>query len=116
MVPGRTVIEQGTEPFDRPRAYVTQFRLIVDEPGGRRVFTSSSDHAVVGTHESADLVLADRAVSRFHCELHIVDGRAYLRDLGSRNGTLVDGVSIIEAHLAHGATLRLGHTSLRFEI
>jgi transcriptional regulator with PAS, ATPase and Fis domain len=116
MQPGRTVIEQGTEPFDRPRAYVTQFRLIVDEPGGRRVFTSASDHAVVGTHESADLVLGDRAVSRFHCELQILDGRAHVRDLGSRNGTLVDGVSIREAHLTHGATLRLGHTSMRFEI
>jgi transcriptional regulator with PAS, ATPase and Fis domain len=113
---GRRVIEQGTEPFDQPRAWITQFRLIVDEPSGRRLFTSSSDHAVVGTHESADLVLVDRAVSRFHCQLSIVDGRAHLRDLGSKNGTLVDGVSVIEAHLAHGATVRIGHTSLRFEI
>src|SRR5437016_1241784 len=117
MVAGRTVIAEGTEPFDQPRAYVTQFRLIVDEPNGRtRVFTSASDHAVVGTHESADLVLSDRAVSRFHCEVQIVDGRAHLRDLGSRNGSLVDGVSIVEAHLQHGATLRVGHTAMRFEI
>jgi transcriptional regulator with PAS, ATPase and Fis domain len=95
---------------------VTQFRLVVDEPGGRRVFSSTSDRAVVGTHESADLVLADRAVSRFHCQVQLVDGRPHLRDLGSRNGTLVDGVSVVEAHLAHGATVRIGHTTLRFEI
>jgi DNA-binding NtrC family response regulator len=117
--PGRRVITydgQGTEPFDQPRAWVTQFRLVVDEPGGRRTFTSSSDHAVVGTHESADLVLEDRAVSRFHCQVQLVEGRAHLRDLGSKNGTLVDGVSVVEAHLAHGATLRVGHTTMRFEI
>jgi two-component system response regulator GlrR len=112
----RRVIESGTEPFDQPRAWVTQFRLIVDEPTGRRQFTSSSDRAVVGTHESADLVLADRTVSRFHCQLSIVDGRALLRDLGSRNGTVVDGVAVVEAWLAQGATIKLGQTSLRFEI
>ncbi len=109
-------IESGTEPFDQPRAWVTQFRLIVNEPTGRRTFTSSSDRAVVGTHESADLVLADRTVSRFHCELTIVDGRAHLRDLGSRNGTLVDGVTVVEAWLNHGATLKVGQTTIRFEI
>jgi two-component system, NtrC family, response regulator GlrR len=109
-------IESGTEPFDQPRAFVTQFRLIVDEAGGCRAFASSSDRAVIGTHESCEVRLVDRTVSRFHCEIRIVDGRAHIRDLDSRNGTLVDGVSIREAHLEHGATLRVGHTSMRFEI
>jgi two-component system response regulator GlrR len=107
---------EGTEPVEQPRAYVKQFRLLVDEAGTRREFASASDHAVIGTHESGDLVLADRAVSRFHCEIQIVDGRAQVRDLGSRNGTLVDGVSVVTAHLEHGATLRVGHTTMRFEI
>jgi DNA-binding NtrC family response regulator len=80
------------------------------------VFASARDRALIGTHESADLVLADRTVSRFHCEVRIVDGRARLRDLGSKNGTLVDGVSVLEAHLEHGATLRVGQTAMRFEI
>jgi DNA-binding NtrC family response regulator len=108
--------ESGTEPFDQPRAFVTQFRLIVDEAGGPREFVSSSDAAVVGTHESADVVLTDRAVSRFHCQVSVEGGRARVRDLGSKNGTIVDGVSVLEAWLDQGATLRVGHTSIRFEI
>jgi transcriptional regulator with PAS, ATPase and Fis domain len=88
----------------------------VHEDGRERVFASSRDRAVVGTHESADVVLADRTVSRFHCELRVIDGRAHVRDLGSRNGTLVDGVSVVEAHLAAGATLKVGRTTMKFDI
>jgi transcriptional regulator with PAS, ATPase and Fis domain len=108
--------EQGTEPFEQPRAFVAQFRLIVEEPAGTREFVSQSDTAVVGTHESADVVLTDRTVSRFHCQVTVEGGRARLRDLGSKNGTQVNGVSIVDAYLDQGATLKVGHTTMRFEI
>ena len=39
-----------------------------------------------------------------------------MRDLGSRNGTFVDGVPVIEAPLRDGAVLALGRTQLRFEV
>src|SRR5262249_2055099 len=70
----------------------------------------------IGSHPSNDLVLADRAVSRFHCEIVLGDGAALLRDLGSRNGTTLDGVVIKEAQLRHASTLMLGKTSIRFEL
>ncbi len=44
------------------------------------------------------------------------DGRAHLRDLGSKNGTLVDGVSVVEAHLDDGARIAVGQTTMRFHI
>src|SRR5690348_712068 len=43
----------------------------------------------IGRDEGNDLVLADPVVSRFHAELTVRDGRAAVRDLGSRNGTRV---------------------------
>jgi hypothetical protein len=52
--------------------------------------------APVGFHESNDLV----AVSRFHCEVTIDAGGARVRDLESRNGTVLDGVV---AELERGA-------------
>ena len=107
--------ESGTEPFEQPRAYVTQFRLDVDGDEAR-AFASTSDRAVIGTHESCDVALADRTVSRFHCEIVVRDGRAHLRDLGSKNGTLVDGVSVVEAHLDDGARIAVGQTTMRFHI
>ncbi|HEX9103384.1 MAG TPA: sigma 54-interacting transcriptional regulator [Polyangia bacterium] len=106
--------ESGTEPFDQPRAFVTQFRLAVADGGP--VFVSASDRAVIGTNEGCDFRLDDRTVSRFHCEISVRDGRAFVRDLGSKNGTRVDGVSVLEAHLHDGARLVVGHSTLHFTI
>ncbi len=93
---------------------VQRIRLEVLEgpdAGGR--FVSDGDRTVVGTHASADVVLSDRAVSRFHCELSCTEDGVTLRDRGSRNGTRVDGVSVVEAHLHDGAVVSVGRTQLR---
>jgi two-component system response regulator GlrR len=76
---------------------------------------TGSGRVVIGTHPSADMQLADPTLSRFHCEIELVGGRAVVRDLGSRNGTFVDGVSVMEAHLRPGAILTLGKSSVRFD-
>jgi transcriptional regulator with PAS, ATPase and Fis domain len=78
--------------------------------------TSTSERLVIGTHRSADLVLVDKTMSRFHCEIAIVDGRAVVRDLGSLNGTIVDGVSVLAAHLSDRAKLTIGSTQVTFEL
>ena len=70
----------------------------------------------VGTHESADFVLTDRTVSRFHCEIAISEMRAIIKDLGSQNGTLIDRVQVFHAVIQPGATLSLGRTLLRFDV
>lgn len=82
---------------------------------GRR-FESDGARAVIGTHESVDFALTDPLVSRFHCELRIDEGRPFVRDLGSRNGTAIDEVPILDAPLAPKAILTLGKTRLRFEV
>ena len=48
-------------------------------------------------------------VSRQHCLLHVTEGYALIRDLGSRNGTLVNGQLVVGEHkLCHGDTLQIG--------
>ncbi|MFO0725900.1 MAG: sigma 54-interacting transcriptional regulator [Myxococcota bacterium] len=74
------------------------------------------ERLAVGTHGSNQLVLKDRTVSRFHCELTRADGRVRVRDLGSRNGTWIDGVQVQDAYLASGHLLSLGDTRLRVEL
>jgi len=48
----------------------------------------------IGTDESAQFVLADPTVSRFHCDITLAEGRVRVRDLGSSNETLVNGVAV----------------------
>jgi two-component system response regulator GlrR len=74
------------------------------------VVDASADRIVIGTHESSTVRLADRTVSRFHCEITRAGGRLVVRDLGSRNGTFIDGVEIREAFCPPAAALVLGET------
>jgi two-component system response regulator GlrR len=80
---------------------------------GRREFPAG--RCTIGSAPSCDLVIADPTVSRFHCELTIDDRRARIRDLGSRNGTFVDGTLIESAFLRTGSQVRLGQSVVRFQ-
>jgi DNA-binding NtrC family response regulator len=96
---------------------VRRFRLtMVAGPKAGVSWESSSDRCSVGFHPSNDLVVEDPTVSRFHCEVRITDDGAHVRDLDSRNGTVLDGVRICEAWLRGGSLLKLGRVGLRFEL
>jgi transcriptional regulator with GAF, ATPase, and Fis domain len=67
----------------------------------------------IGKSPDNDLVLADATVSRDHCEI-LRDSRGYLlRDLGSTNGTLLDGAEIREGYLNAGAVISVGRVELK---
>jgi pSer/pThr/pTyr-binding forkhead associated (FHA) protein len=60
---------------------------------------------VVGRRESADIVLRFPNVSGRHCELVVSEGYWVVRDLGSSNGTKVNGARVSEQRLEPGDTL-----------
>ncbi|MBI2894952.1 MAG: sigma 54-interacting transcriptional regulator [Deltaproteobacteria bacterium] len=68
----------------------------------------------VGTLPTSDLKLTDGRISRRHCEIERVEDSYKIRDLGSTNGTDVDGVRVVEAALAPGALIRVGGTEIIF--
>ncbi len=76
----------------------------------------AAERMVLGADPRADLVIADPAMSKFHCEIRIDGGASFVRDLGSRNGTFVDRVPVLEAPLRDGALLTLGRTQVRFDL
>jgi transcriptional regulator with PAS, ATPase and Fis domain len=99
------------------RAVVRECRLTrIDDGRDGTPFLFAAERMVIGADAKADLVIADSAMSKFHCEIRIIDGAATIRDLGSRNGTLIDRVPVIEAPLRDGALLSLGRTQLRFNV
>jgi two-component system response regulator GlrR len=85
-------------------------------PDAGETFSSSGARVAIGTHPSADLILHDSTVSRFHCEIAPGGPLPVVRDLDSRNGTLIDAVPVREAYLRSGAVLTLGRTRIRFEV
>ncbi|MDC0676239.1 sigma 54-interacting transcriptional regulator [Sorangium sp. wiwo2] len=103
-------------PADDGAGAVRRFRLeLVEGPARGVVWDSSADRCSLGSDEGNDLVVADPTVSRFHCEIRIDEAGARVRDLKSRNGTAVDGVSVVEAFLRTGSLIRVGKTVARFE-
>jgi hypothetical protein len=68
---------------------------------------------VIGRSSACQLVLADDTVSRRHAELFVEEGRWLLRDLGSSNGTWLNGRRIVEAEVRPGDVLHLGSFRLR---
>jgi two-component system, NtrC family, response regulator GlrR len=101
---------------DGRHALLQRFTLRVEHgPDAGRSAQARGARTVIGSEAAATLVLEDSAVSRFHCELVIEAGRVHLRDLGSRNGTTVDGVAILHAILHPGAVIGVGRDQIRFE-
>ncbi len=70
----------------------------------------------VGASPSCELHLSDETVSRLHFELRAVEGKFLLTDLGSTNGTFVDGVRVVAAHIDSGAIVRCGRTAIRVDV
>jgi len=67
---------------------------------------------LVGRHLTCHVRLADERVSLFHCALAKVGSCVRVFDLGSTNGTHLDGIALREATLARRAWLRVGATTL----
>jgi len=76
--------------------------------GQRRSFTVSRDMTVIGRREDCDLRIPLSDVSRKHCRL-IQNGETMkVEDLGSSNGTYINGERVQQAELAAGDTLQVG--------
>ncbi|MCM1540560.1 MAG: FHA domain-containing protein [Blautia sp.] len=80
---------------------------------------SIADKVIVGRNSFfSNLVLEDDAVSEKHCEIELLNGKVYIKDLGSSNGTYVDGIQISanNVEVQSGAILRLGRHEYRLTI
>ena len=76
---------------------------------------SSPSRLLVGTSPACHVRLDDRQISRRHLALEPRGDRLRITDLGSTNGTEVDGVRILDALLAGGESIRIGSTRIRVD-
>jgi DNA-binding NtrC family response regulator len=101
---------------DAREARFAKYRLeVIEGPDQGRSVQGGSEEIAVGTSEANDLVLADPSVSRHHVAIAPTAKGLLVRDLGSTNGTALNGVVIERAYLAPNAVISIGATKLRFE-
>lgn len=83
--------------------------------GGRSGFPLNRDRTVIGREVSCHVMLNDGSVSREHSAILKVAEGYYLRDLGSSNGTYVNGQRIQECLLQNGDQVAIGNVQFNFE-
>lgn len=67
-----------------------------------------------GRGDANDFRIGDPSVSGSHCQIVVNDGTVAIRDLGSTNGTFVNGAPVQEATLQNAQTVRLGNVEMVF--
>jgi DNA-binding NtrC family response regulator len=85
---------------------------VVAGPDKGKKVTTQDALLRVGSDVASDLVLSDQTVSRRHIELERTGKGIIVRDLGSRNGTFLDGHQVMQALLQPGDKVTLGKTKL----
>ena len=90
--------------------------IFTSAPSEGRFVELTAARLTIGRVAGNDLQLDDQKVSRHHAVIEVHERQAVLRDLGSRNGTYVDGVRLSGAHvLSGGERLRFGDQQLRVQ-
>lgn len=89
--------------------------IIRGNPQGHRFFLTAME-MTIGRDPTADITLSDPSVSRKHAKVIKKDGKVYLQDMGSQNGTFVNDVRIKDqdARLEKEDMIKLGSSILKF--
>lgn len=85
--------------------------LALERADGTRI--ALADGLVIGRSDESAVVVRDPRASRRHARILADDGGWVVEDIGSSNGTFVDGAQVRRARLTRGQTLTIGDTPLR---
>ena len=92
-----------------------QALLVVQRgPNAGSKFLIDKDVTTTGRHPESDIFLDDVTVSRRHAEFRRRDGKFFIHDVGSLNGTYVNRQRVDETQLANGDELQIGRFKLTF--
>ena len=106
----QTLVDRSQKPL-----VLKKVRLVVVKGSDEgRTVTLQQPAVAIGTLGESDLILTDPTVSRKHAVVEEKADGYVIRDLGSTNGTFLDGVRIREGYLSPGSVIRLGKTEIAF--
>ena len=88
--------------------------LVLSGPLKDSTIPLAEGEITIGREGTNGISVADPSVSRKHCQIIGADGRFRMRDLESRNGTLVNGTAVAEHWLRHGDMIAAGDSSFLF--
>ncbi|MHC4911888.1 MAG: FHA domain-containing protein [Planctomycetota bacterium] len=90
--------------------------VLFKKNGSQKAFPLPSSVTVIGRRHNCDLCIPLMSVSKKHCQLNHDEGILKIRDLGSRNGTILNGKPIDEAVVKAGDSIGIGPLAFVFQI
>jgi pSer/pThr/pTyr-binding forkhead associated (FHA) protein len=90
--------------------------VLLKKDSSQKPFTLPSSVTVIGRRSNCDLHIPITSVSRRHCQLNQDQGVLKIRDLGSRNGTYVNGKRVEETVIKAGDQMKVGPLTFVFQI
>jgi hypothetical protein len=96
-----------------PVARQLALRFIAGKYKGSELLLEDGQEIMVGRYGDVDLILAEDMVSRQHARISLEDGRIIIEDLGSTNGTFVNGEKIRKEVLKEGDRILIGTNILK---
>jgi hypothetical protein len=88
--------------------------VVIHEDGRERTVALTSDTVTIGRLAECDVVLNDKGASRKHAQLKLRNGSWTLTDLGSTNGTRLNGQTVQSRELVDGDKITIGTTVIEF--
>jgi len=85
-------------------------------PFAGRIIALPDQMVSIGRAPDNDVVVGDPATSGHHGRIEVRNGSFWISDLGSTNGTQVNGEPVIERQLSHGDSIAIGQNTLRFSL
>jgi len=101
-------------PTQAAAAPAARARLLLTTSSGTHVIPLDSTLMTIGRGLNNDIILEDARVSRNHAQLRYRSRRFWLTDLGSTNGTFINGEPVTERALRDGDVVSLGGLELTF--
>jgi pSer/pThr/pTyr-binding forkhead associated (FHA) protein len=90
---------------------------VLQVPGGRRTLRIDKTAIVVGRSAKCDVIVRDPDVSRRHLRVELIEGELWAEDMGSSNGSLVNGEQLARrSRIPEGALLRVCDHEIRVRI
>ena len=100
----------------QPSRGQTTAQLVLETPDGPHAFPIETNLVTIGRGLNNDLIVEDPRVSRQHSQIRFKSRRYFIGDLGSTNGTYVNGAQVTTDQVLHdGDTVSFGGLEMRFQ-
>lgn len=90
--------------------------VLLKRDGAHKSFPLQKGVTVIGRRRDCDLRIPLVSVSKKHCRLHYGEGAFKIQDLGSRNGTVLNGKRIEEAEIKPGDSIKVGSLAFVLQV